>query len=173
MSSDGNAQAGREVIIAAGAVDSPKLLQLSGVGDPALLQKHGIPVVHASPAVGKNLQDHVCASYYYKANQKTLNDLFNSWLGKAQAGLQFLLSRNGPLSISVNQAGGFLKTDAGQAHPNLQLYFNPLSYGIPKDGSTVAAPGAVFGLSGGVLAVPAHEPRVGGDRVQSGRWMRR
>lgn len=130
-----HAQAGREVIIAAGAVDSPKLLQLSGIGDPSLLQKHGITVVHALPAVGRNLQDHVCASYYYKANQKTLNDLFNSWIGKAQAGLQFLLSRKGPLSISVNQAGGFLKTDAGQAHPNLQLYFNPLSYGIPKDGS--------------------------------------
>ena len=72
------ANAGREVIIAAGAVDSPKLLQLSGVGDPALLQQHGITVVHASPAVGKNLQDHVCASYYYKANRKTLNDVFNS-----------------------------------------------------------------------------------------------
>jgi len=135
-----HASAGREVILAAGAVDSPKLLQLSGVGDPALLQRHGIPVVHASPAVGKNLQDHVCASYYYKANQKTLNDVFSSWIGKAGAGLEFLLSRRGPLSISVNQAGGFLKTDAAQAHPNLQLYFNPLSYGIPKDGSQSLRP---------------------------------
>lgn len=130
-----HATAGREIIIAAGAVDSPKLLQLSGIGDPALLRKYGIPVVHPSPAVGRNLQDHVCASYYYKANQKTLNDLFRSWLGKTAAGLEFLLGRRGPLSISVNQAGGFLKTDAAQAHPNLQLYFNPLSYGIPKDGS--------------------------------------
>ena len=141
-----HASAGREVIVAAGAVDSPKLLQLSGIGAPALLQKHGIPVVHAAPAVGQNLQDHVCASYYYKANQKTLNDLFNSWIGKAQAGLQFLLSRKGPLSISVNQAGGFLKTDAAQAHPNLQLYFNPLSYGIPKDGSNSLRPEAYSGF---------------------------
>jgi choline dehydrogenase len=135
-----HANASREVIIAAGAVDTPKLLQLSGVGDPDLLQKHGIPVTHASPAVGKNLQDHICASYFYKANRKTLNDDFSSWIGKARAGLQFLLARKGPLAMSVNQAGGFLKSDAGQAHPNIQLYFNPLSYEIPKNGSQALRP---------------------------------
>jgi choline dehydrogenase len=135
-----HASASREVILAAGAVDTPKLLQLSGVGDPDLLQKHGIPVAHASPAVGKNLQDHICASYFYEANQKTLNDDFSSWIGKARAGLQFLLLRKGPLSMSVNQAGGFLKSDAGQPHPNIQLYFNPLSYEIPKNGSQALRP---------------------------------
>jgi choline dehydrogenase len=132
--------AAKEVILCAGAVDTPKLLQLSGVGDEALLQKHGIPVTHHSPAVGRNLQDHICASYFYRANRRTLNDEFTSWIGKARAGLQFLLLRKGPLSLSVNQAGGFLKSDASQPHPNIQLYFNPLSYGIPQDGSKALRP---------------------------------
>ncbi|HEY2402373.1 MAG TPA: hypothetical protein VGI23_18605, partial [Steroidobacteraceae bacterium] len=91
----------------------------------------------------------------------------NSVIGKAQAGLQFLLSRRGPLSISVNQAGGFLKTDDAQAHPNLQLYFNPLSYGIPKDGSNSLRPEAYSGFLG-LFAVSAHEPRERGDRLESG-----
>jgi choline dehydrogenase len=132
--------AGKEVILAAGAVDTPKLLQLSGVADEALLRKHGIPVTHHSPAVGRNLQDHICASYFYRANRRTLNDDFSSLIGKARAGLQYLLMRKGPLSLSVNQAGGFLKSDDAQAHPNIQLYFNPLSYEIPKDGSRALRP---------------------------------
>ena len=138
--------AAREVILSAGAVDTPKLLQLSGVGDAALLGKHGIVVTRHSPAVGRNLQDHSCASYYYRANRKTLNDEFSSWFGKARAGLKYLLLRKGPLSLSVNQAGGFLKSDAAQAHPNIQLYFNPLSYGIPKDGSQSLKPEAYSGF---------------------------
>ena len=132
--------AAKEVILAAGAVDTPKLLQLSGVGDRALLHKHGVTVTHHLPAVGRNLQDHACASYFYRANRRTLNDEFGSWVGKARAGLQYLLMRTGPLSLSVNQAGGFLKSDAGQATPNIQLYFNPLSYEIPKDGSQALRP---------------------------------
>jgi choline dehydrogenase len=132
--------AAKEVILAAGAVDTPKLLQLSGVGDRALLHRQGVTVTHHLPAVGRNLQDHICASYYYRANRRTLNDEFGSWVGKARAGLQFLLMRNGPLSLSVNQAGGFLKSDTSQANPNIQLYFNPLSYEIPKDGSQALRP---------------------------------
>lgn len=133
-------RAAKEVILAAGAIDTPKLLQLSGVGDAALLQRHDIPVIHHSPAVGRNLQDHVCVSYYYRANRKTLNDDFRSWTGRIRNGLEFLLTRRGPLSLSVNQAGGFLKSDASQPTPNLQLYFNPLSYEIPKDGSKALRP---------------------------------
>jgi choline dehydrogenase-like flavoprotein len=124
--------AAREIILSAGAVDTPKLLQLSGVADKALLDKHGIPVVRHAPAVGKNLQDHLCASYYFKANQRTLNDDYGTWAGKVKVGLQFLLSRAGPLSLSVNQAGAFLKGSDSQEYPNIQLYFNPLSYEIPK-----------------------------------------
>jgi choline dehydrogenase len=132
--------AAREVILAAGAIDTPKLLQLSGVADQALLARHGIPVAQHLPAVGRNLQDHVCASYYYRSNRKTLNDDFSSWVGKARAGLQYLISRRGPLALSVNQAGGFLKGRENEAQPNIQLYFNPLSYEIPKGSRTALRP---------------------------------
>lgn len=147
--------AAKEVILAAGAVDTPKLLQLSGVGDRALLHKQGVTVTHHLPAVGRNLQDHTCVSYYYRANRRTLNDEFGSWVGKARAGLQYLLMRTGPLSLSVNQAGGFIKGDAGQRNPNMQLYFNPLSYGIPKDGSQALRPEP---YSGFLLAVSPCRP---------------
>ncbi|MBW8836197.1 MAG: GMC family oxidoreductase N-terminal domain-containing protein, partial [Burkholderia sp.] len=124
--------ANREVILCAGAVDSPKLLQLSGVGDSALLTKHGIATVNELPAVGRNLQDHLCVSFYYRANVKTLNDEMRPLLGKLKLGLQYLLTRKGPLAMSVNQSGGFFKGSEREAQPNLQLYFNPLSYRIPK-----------------------------------------
>lgn len=125
--------ANKEVILAAGAVDSPKLLQLSGVADAELLAAHGIPLVQHLPGVGKNLQDHLCVSFYFKANKKTLNDELGSLLGQAKAGIQYLFKRSGPLAMSVNQAGGFFKGSADEKHPNLQLYFNPLSYQIPKN----------------------------------------
>jgi choline dehydrogenase len=132
--------AAREVILAAGAVDTPKLLQLSGVADRELLQRHGLTTIHHLPAVGRNLQDHLCVSYYYKANVRTLNDDLRSWLGKARVGLEYLFTRKGPLSVSVNQAGGFFRGDAAQPHPNLQLYFNPLSYQIPKSSRATIQP---------------------------------
>lgn len=122
-----------EVILSAGAVDSPKLLQLSGVGDQALLQQYGVPVVQHLPAVGKNLQDHLCVSFYYRANRKTLNDELGNWWGQAKAGLRYLLHRRGPLAMSVNQAGGFFRGSPREERANLQLYFNPLSYSIPND----------------------------------------
>ncbi|MBD9513231.1 GMC family oxidoreductase [Pseudomonas sp. PDM22] len=130
----------REVILAAGAVDSPKLLQLSGVADRELLDEHKIAQVHELPAVGKNLQDHLCVSYYYKANIRTLNDDFGSLFGQARLGLEYLLTRKGPLSMSVNQSGGFFRSDDALEHPNLQLYFNPLSYQIPKSNKASLKP---------------------------------
>jgi len=145
----------KEVILAAGAVDTPKLLQLSGVGDGELLRQRAIAVSHHLPAVGRNLQDHLCASYFYRANQRTLNDEFSSLFGKARAGLRYLLNRSGPLSLSVNQAGGFLKSSAAQAYPNIQLYFNPLSYEIPKDGSQALRPEP---YSGFLLAISPCRP---------------
>ncbi|WP_061170699.1 GMC family oxidoreductase [Caballeronia hypogeia] len=130
----------REVILSAGAVDSPKLMQLSGLGDAALLAKHGIPVVHALPAVGKNLQDHLCVSFYFRATVKTLNDELGSLIGKARAAMRYLTARKGPLSMSVNQSGGFFKGDEEETEPNLQLYFNPLSYRIPKSSKAQLEP---------------------------------
>jgi choline dehydrogenase len=132
--------AAREVLLCAGAVDTPKLLQLSGIGPKELLARHGIPLVHALPAVGRNLQDHLCASYYYRANMPTLNGDFGSLLGKLKLGLQYLLTRKGPLAMSVNQAGGFFSTDPASTLANLQLYFNPLSYRIPKSNRSQLTP---------------------------------
>ncbi|MFP3554085.1 GMC family oxidoreductase N-terminal domain-containing protein [Paraburkholderia sp. SIMBA_049] len=130
----------REVILSAGAVDTPKLLQLSGVGDSALLAEHRVPLVHHLPAVGQNLQDHLCVSFYYRSNVKTLNDEMRPLLGKLKLGLQYLLTRKGPLAMSVNQAGGFFRSNEKEALPNLQLYFNPLSYRIPKSNKASLEP---------------------------------
>lgn len=120
--------ANKEVILAAGAIDSPKLLQLSGVGEADELKKLGINIVKNLPAVGKNLQDHVCSGYIFETRVKTLNDDFKGFYKKAKLGFQYLMTRGGPLSISVNQAGGFVNTRLKSARPNIQLYFNPLSY---------------------------------------------
>ncbi|PCE24044.1 choline dehydrogenase [Paraburkholderia acidicola] len=130
----------REVILAAGAVDTPKLLQLSGIGDRALLARYGVPLVHELPAVGQNLQDHLCVSFYYRANVKTLNDEMRPLLGKLKLGLQYLFTRKGPLAMSVNQSGGFFRGSEHDAQPNLQLYFNPLSYRIPKSSTASLEP---------------------------------
>ena len=130
----------KEVILCAGAVDTPKILQLSGVADRELLARHQIPLVRHLPAVGRNLQDHLCVSYYYKANIPTLNDELSSLFGQLKLGLKYLLTRKGALAMSVNQAGGFFRGDQQQAHPNLQLYFNPLSYQIPKNNKASLKP---------------------------------
>ncbi len=117
-----------EVIVAAGAVGSPQLLQVSGVGPGAHLQALGVEVRRDAPAVGGFLQDHLAATYAFKARERTLNDDLRSPLGLLRAGLTYLASRKGPLSLSVNQCGGFVRTRADRAAPDCQLYFNPLSY---------------------------------------------
>ena len=122
-----------EVILAAGAVDSPKLLQLSGIGDAAALTEAGIEVKRNLRAVGRNLQDHLCASFYYRSTVPTLNGPFGSLFGQARLAAQYILTRKGPFAMSVNQAGGFFRGDAGEPRPNIQLYFNPLSYRIPEN----------------------------------------
>jgi len=123
----------REVILAAGAVGTPQIMQLSGLGDGAALKSVGLDVRRHLPAVGRNMQDHLCASYYYRATIPTLNDEFGSLFGQAKLGLQYLLTGKGPFAMSVNQAGGFFRGTEDEAGPNLQLYFNPLSYRIPND----------------------------------------
>lgn len=123
----------REVILAAGAVDSPKLLQLSGIGDGAALTAAGIGVRRDLPAVGRNLQDHLCASFYYRSTIPTLNGPFGSLFGQAKLAARYFLTRKGPFAMSVNQAGGFFRGAADEARPNIQLYFNPLSYRIPEN----------------------------------------
>ena len=122
------ADARGEILLAAGAINSPQLLQLSGIGDRTLLGRLGIPLRHELPAVGQGLQDHLAASYFFRARVPTLNNELFPLLGRLRAALRYLYARQGPLAMSVNQAGAFVRTDAALARPNLQVYFNPLSY---------------------------------------------
>jgi choline dehydrogenase len=119
-------------VLSAGAVQSPQLLQLSGVGPGSLLHQHGIPVVLAQDQVGKNLQDHLAMSYYYKASEPTLNNVLSTLSGKLRVGLKYVTTLAGPLSISVNQCGGFVRSEAGQERPDMQLYCNPITYTLAE-----------------------------------------
>jgi len=120
--------ADKEVILCAGAVNSPQLLQVSGVGDAAHLQSKGVPVLHHLPRVGQGLQDHLAVSYFFKSKVPTLNNSLGPWCGKLWAGMRYLWDRKGPLGMSVNQAGAFVRSRPQLARPNLHLYFNPISY---------------------------------------------
>jgi choline dehydrogenase len=128
------AKARREVILSAGAVHSPTVLQRSGVGPGELLQSLGIEVVRAAPAVGRNLQDHLGLDYLYRSRRATLNNLLRPLWGRAWIGLRYALFRDGPLALSVNQAGGFVRSRPDRADVNLQLYFSPVSYSKPTPG---------------------------------------
>jgi choline dehydrogenase len=118
----------REVILSGGAINSPQLLMLSGLGDGARLQALGLTAVQHLPGVGIGLQDHLCVSYFFRTRVPTLNNQLYPWWGKLWAGLRYVASRRGPLSMSVNQAGAFVRSSPDLARPDLHLYFNPLSY---------------------------------------------
>jgi choline dehydrogenase len=122
------APADREVIVCAGTVNSPQLLQLSGIGPGRLLNEHGIETVLDNPAVGGNLQDHLAVVYSFKASRPTLNDELHSRVGRMRAGARYLLTRTGPVSLSVNHFGGFVRANPQAARPDTQLYFNPVTY---------------------------------------------
>jgi len=122
------AHARREVLVCGGAVNSPQLLELSGIGDARLLQRFGIPVIADAPAVGAGLQDHVCVSYFYRSRVPSLNEELAPFLGKVKAAVRYALTRRGPLAMSVNQAGAFLRSRPQLPRPNLHIYFNPASY---------------------------------------------
>ena len=121
-------RARKAVILSGGSVNSPQLLQLSGVGPGALLQQYGITPVVDLPAVGQNLQDHLGICYFYRSRVRTLNNELYPLTGKIKAGLQYLFTRGGRLSMSVNQGGGFIRSAPELLAPDLQLYFNPASY---------------------------------------------
>jgi choline dehydrogenase len=122
------AEAGREVILAAGSINSPKLLELSGIGDPDVLARHGIAVRHALPGVGRNLQDHLQIRTVFRVRgARTLNQLANSRLGKLAMGLEYALFRTGPMSMAPSQLGLFSRSDETVATPNLEYHVQPLS----------------------------------------------
>lgn len=121
-------RARREVILSAGAIGSPQILQLSGIGPAGLLKRHGIEVEHDLPGVGENLQDHLQIRAVFKVgNVKTLNTLANSLFGKAMIGLEYVLKRSGPMSMSPSQLGAFTRSDDSQTHANLEYHVQPLS----------------------------------------------
>jgi choline dehydrogenase len=118
----------REVILAAGAIGSPQILQLSGIGSGGLLQQHGIQVVHDLPGVGENLHDHLQIRTVYKVrNTVTLNQRANSLLGKAAMGLEYLLFKTGPLTMPPSQLGAFARSDPSQPSANIEWHVQPLS----------------------------------------------
>jgi choline dehydrogenase len=118
------AEARAEVVLASGAIGTPQILQLSGVGPGALLQAHGVPVVRDLPGVGENLQDHLQVRMVFRATGPiTLNDALRGPWGKARAGLAYALMRRGPLTVGAGYAGGFFKTDPRLASPDIQVHF--------------------------------------------------
>lgn len=117
-----------EIILCAGTVNSPQVLQLSGIGPGATLAAHGIPPVVDNGAVGAHLQDHLGVVYSFKANCPTLNGELHSAWAQFRTGLRYLLARAGPMALSVNQFGGFVRAAQGARWPDMQLYFNPVTY---------------------------------------------
>ena len=146
------ATAKAEVLLAAGAIQSPQLLQLSGIGPEALLREHGITPQHVLSGVGENLQDHLQMRLIFEcAKPVTTNDQLNSWLGQIKLGLQWLLFRSGPLAVGINQGGCFMRAlhdESGQpvaATPDIQFHVATLSADM--------AGGKVHPFSGFTLSV--------------------
>nr|WP_246737687.1 GMC family oxidoreductase N-terminal domain-containing protein [Nordella sp. HKS 07] len=122
------ARANREIILSAGSIGSAQLLQLSGIGPASVLKSQGIGVLLDNAAVGRHLQDHLCYDFTYRTSEPSLNTVLYPWHGKLKAGLQYIMTRKGPLSLSLNQAGGYYRSKPELNAPDMQLYFSPLTY---------------------------------------------
>jgi choline dehydrogenase len=117
-----------EVILSAGSIGSPQILQLSGIGPAALLRQHGIPVVQDCPGVGENLQDHLQIRAVFKVSGvATLNTMANSWMGKLKIGMEYALKRSGPMSMAPSQLGAFTRSSPELPYPNIEYHVQPLS----------------------------------------------
>ncbi len=118
----------KEIILSAGAVCTPQILQLSGIGDGKHLTELGIHTHYHSPGVGENLQDHLQIRTVFKVkNAKTLNEMASNLFGKMKIGLQYVFQRSGPMSMAPSQLGIFTKSDQNQEHSNIQFHVQPLS----------------------------------------------
>jgi len=156
------AGAKREIILCGGAFNSPQLLQLSGVGPRALLERHGIAPVHEAPEVGEGLQDHFYARTFWRCNRPiTLNDDMASLFRQAKIGLQWLLFRRGPLTIGAGYAAAFVRTRPGLKRPDAQIYF--INFSTAKRGG-VLHPFSGFTLSVSQLQVESR----GSVQIRSG-----
>ena len=166
------AHAAREVLLAAGALQSPQLLQLSGIGRAAFLQAHGVAVTHDLPGVGENLQDHLQARVMYKVRQPiTINDDLKSFRRRLGMGWQWLMHRSGPIAIGINYGGMFTRALPQSATPDIQFHFAALSAEMagakthPWSGCTFSvcqlrptSRGTVMIKSRDPLAAPAMQP---------------
>ena len=118
----------QEVLLCAGSIGSPQILQLSGIGPAPLLQELGIPVLQDLPGVGANLQDHLQIRAVFKVNGVvTLNTLANSWLGRMRIGIEYALKRSGPMSMAPSQLGAFTRSSPDMPYPNIEYHVQPLS----------------------------------------------
>ena len=122
------AESVHETLLCAGAIGSPQILQLSGIGPAGLLQRHGLPVMQDAPGVGENLQDHLQLRMAFKVSGvKTLNTMANHWWGKMMIGMEYAINRSGPMSMAPSQLGAFTRSDPSQSSANIQYHVQPLS----------------------------------------------
>ena len=128
------ARAHAEVLLCAGAIGSPQILQLSGIGPARLLRDRGIDPVHDLPGVGENLQDHLQLRAVYRCTRPTLNDEVNNPVRKALIGVEYLLKRSGPMSMGASQVYVFARTRPELETPDVQFHFQPLSADRPGEG---------------------------------------
>jgi len=160
------AYAGGEVILSGGAFNSPQLLQISGVGPASLLRQHGIDVIVDMPGVGSDLQDHLQIRMQYRCTEPiTMNDVINDWRHRYAAGLRYLLTRKGLLTIGAGYAGAFLKTRPDLATPDVQLHF--LIFSADAAGAALHPfPGFIVSVcqlrpeSRGFVHIKSRDPRV-------------
>lgn len=140
-----------EVILSGGAINTPQLLMLSGIGPAEQLRAQGITPLVDNPNVGAHLNDHQGLNYTYRMTVPTVNDVLRPWWGKALVGMRYLLTRKGPLALSINHGGGFFRTDPSLERPNMQLYFQAFSTLLPRAGERpILSPDPFSGLSIGL-----------------------
>jgi choline dehydrogenase len=118
------------VILSSGAIKTPQILMLSGIGPNKILKKNGIDIILDNNNVGSHLQDHIGLDYLYESKISTLNQSLGKLSGRIKSMIEYCLFRSGPFSLSLNQGGGFIKWKNKEDYPNLQLYFNPLTYSV-------------------------------------------
>ena len=124
---------GCEIILSAGSLHTPQILQLSGIGDEQLLAQHKINLIKNLPAVGKNLQDHLCCNFYIKTKTKSLNHQLGKIGGKIISLARYLLNKSGALASPITQAGGFFKSSTDEVEPYLQIHFKPFLYQMSEN----------------------------------------
>ncbi|MDC6684608.1 GMC family oxidoreductase N-terminal domain-containing protein, partial [Leclercia adecarboxylata] len=131
-----------EVILSAGAIGSPQLMQASGLGPAGLLTQHQVPVAVDLPGVGENLQDHLQLRTVYRIQgARTVNTLYRNWVTRGGMGLQYLALRSGPMTMPPSTLGAFAKSDPSLASPDLEWHVQPLS--LPKFGDPLHSFGAI------------------------------